>query len=366
MEASSQELLSQYSEIRECDFKERHYSVRDNGAIYRHPKDSSRPSKLDSIWTFGTKDVRTGYMLWGGVRVHQIVATAFHGTPEDKNMVIDHIDTNRCNNHPENLRWITRLENVLNNSITRKRIALLLQTHGHTLSDFIENPAILRESATEPNTKWMRTVSKDEAEKCKKNLYRWAEEDNLKEPNGAEIGEWVYQDNGDSFCESWDSEWYRHEYKSDYQRQMEAIEQENQHIYEEEYGLKDSLTSGAKQLNWKITSEFPLCPKEHSSTPLQDYLRNLKNREVFCSNGVYKSFVHKAEISDDGNTLAVITTSEHVKGGSGYVLSVITYENGFFIHENHHSFYEEIGAEKYLTLALGREWTGGDVMDDYC
>ena len=27
---------------------------------------------------------------------------------------------------------------------------------------------------------------------------------------------------------------------------------------------------------------------------------------------------------------------------------------------------EEIGAEKYLTLALGREWTGGDVMDDYC
>lgn len=31
MEASPQELLSQYSEIRECDFKERHYSVRDNG-----------------------------------------------------------------------------------------------------------------------------------------------------------------------------------------------------------------------------------------------------------------------------------------------------------------------------------------------
>ncbi len=76
--------------------------------------------------------------------------------------------------------------------------------------------------------------------------------------------------------------------------------------------------------------------------------------------------MHKAEISDDGNTLAVITTSEHVKGTSGYVLSVIKYENGYFVHENHHPYNEEIGAEKYLTIALGRKWTGGDVMDDYC
>ena len=360
------DLLSTYTKVLDCDFKDRHYSVRNNGAIMRHPKEGSRPSKLDNIWTFGTKDSRTGYMLWGGVRVHQIVATAFYGSPEDPNMVIDHIDTNRCNNRPENLRWITRLENVLNNPITRKRITLLLQTHGHTLSDFIENPSILRETASEPNTKWMRTVSKAEAAKCKKNLSRWAEEYKPKEPNGTGIGEWIFQDTGKSFGESWDKDWYKREYKSDYQRQIEAIEQENQRIYEEEYGLKDSLTPGAKQLNWKITSEFPLCPKERSSTPLQDYLHNLKKGEVFCSNGVYQSFVHKAEISDNGNTLAVITTSEHVKGTSGYVLSVITYENGYFIHENRHSFYEEIGAEKYLTLALGREWTGGDVMDDYC
>ena len=79
----------------------------------------------------------------------------------------------------------------------------------------------------------------------------------------------------------------------------------------------------------------------------------------------FKYLCLSTSISDEGNTLAVITTSEHVKGTSGYVLSVITYENGYFVHENHHSYYEEIGAEKYLTLALGREWTGGDVMDDY-
>lgn len=363
----SQNLLEVFDREMQCEYKGRQYLARDNGSILRLPKPGSRLSKWDNVWTFGTRDERTGYMiLTGNIRVHQIVATAFHGSPEDPNMVIDHIDTNRCNNRPANLRWITRLENVLNNPITRKRITLLLQAHGHTLSDFIENPSILRESSSEPNTKWMRTVSKDEAAKCKKNLSRWVEEDKPKKPTGAGIGEWIYQDTGDSFGESWDPDWYKREYKSDYQRQIEAIEKENQRIYEEEYGLKDSLTPGAKQLNWKITSEFPLCPKEHSSTPLEDYLRNLKKGELFCSNGVYQSFVHKAEISDDGNTLAVITTSEHVKGTSGYVLSVVTYENGYFIHENHHSYYEEIGAEKYLTLAIGREWTGGDVMDDYC
>ena len=140
----------------------------------------------------------------------------------------------------------------------------------------------------------------------------------------------------------------------------------NRRIYEEQYGLKDSLTPSALQLNWKVPSEFPLCPVKHSPTPLQDYLANLKAGEVFCRNDVYESIVFKADISDDGNTLAVITTSEHVKGGSGYVLCTITYQDGHFIHENQHSYYEEIGAEKYFTLALGREWTGGDVFDDFC
>lgn len=87
--------------------------------IYRHPKKDCRPSKLDCIWTFGSKDNKTGYMLYGGVRVHQIVATAFHGTPDDPHMVIDHKNTNRCNNRPENLAWVTRLENAPNNPITR-------------------------------------------------------------------------------------------------------------------------------------------------------------------------------------------------------------------------------------------------------
>ena len=108
----------------ECDYKGEHYSVRDNGAVMRHPKNNHHPRRLDCFWTFGKKDDKTGYMFLGSARVHQIVATAFYGPPESSTMIVDHKDTNRCNNRAENLRWLTRLENALNNPITRKRIIL--------------------------------------------------------------------------------------------------------------------------------------------------------------------------------------------------------------------------------------------------
>ena len=34
--------------------------------------------------------------------------------------------------------------------------------------------------------------------------------------------------------------------------------------------------------------------------------------------------------------------------------------------ESIRTFFSEEGAEKYYTLSLGKEWTGGDVMEDYC
>lgn len=165
--------INDFIEEKKCDYKDRTYSVRDNGSVYRHQKEGSRPAPLDNKWTFGKKDEKTGYMMIAGVRVHQIVATAFHGTPEYPTMVVDHIDTNRCNNRPENLRWLTRLENVLNNPYTRSRIAFLCGS----VEAFLKDPSILRHTASEPNTSWMRTVSKEEAAKCLKWLDKWNNED---------------------------------------------------------------------------------------------------------------------------------------------------------------------------------------------
>ena len=53
-----------------------------------------------------------------GMYVHRLVAELFIPNPENK-PEIDHIDTNRHNNNVNNLRWVTRKEN-LNNPNTKK------------------------------------------------------------------------------------------------------------------------------------------------------------------------------------------------------------------------------------------------------
>lgn len=184
-------LIDLFREVKECDYKGEHYSVRDNGAVMRHPKKHNHLRPLDNLWTFGKKNENNGYMFIGGVRVHQIVATAFHGIPEDKNMVVDHKDTNRCNNRPENLHWITRLENVLNNPITRAKIEFICGS----IEKFIENPSILRFYENEnPNFHWMRSVTLEEAKISYDRWMSWANNPTkhiVKEKSN--IDDWLYQ-----------------------------------------------------------------------------------------------------------------------------------------------------------------------------
>ena len=91
-----------YNEVKECIYKGEVYSARDNGAVMRHSREGKRLRKDDNIWTFGKVDQRTGYNLIGTERVHRIVAYAFLGEPPTAQHVVDHIDTNRQNNRPEN------------------------------------------------------------------------------------------------------------------------------------------------------------------------------------------------------------------------------------------------------------------------
>ena len=51
--------------------------------------------------------------------IHRLVATAFLENPFDKEEV-DHIDGNRQNNNVENLRWVSRIENVRNPNTIHK------------------------------------------------------------------------------------------------------------------------------------------------------------------------------------------------------------------------------------------------------
>jgi hypothetical protein len=93
--------------------------------------------------------------------VHRIVATAFLGEQPSEKHIVNHIDTNRRNNRVENLRWVTKLDNILSNPVTLRRIEI---AYG-SVEAFFENPRAPVNSEGLRNFEWMRTVTKEEAGK---------------------------------------------------------------------------------------------------------------------------------------------------------------------------------------------------------
>ncbi len=323
--------LNCFTRESKCFYKDEHYSVRDNGAVLRFPGNSKRSRPTDNLWTFGKPNDITGYMEIASVRIHRIVATAFHGDPPTKEHVVDHIDTNKRNNRPENLRWVTRLENVLLNPITIKRIETVC---GCGVEEFLADPSKFRDRFQEPNYEWMCTVTAEEAQISLKRMQSWAESDKL--VSGGTLGEWIY--NRRSF---------------------------NQYV-EEEPDLIESLTSNAVQKNWKTPSKFPYCPQADTENPLDIYTANLKVDNIFSTNQYSSSFIVDFAISKDENNLWVMCKNSDINALKPYSLTQINYNNNLFMHTSLGSFFKKDGAEKYFTLAQGLEWMGGETFDDLC
>jgi len=325
--------LNQFEKEVTCTYKNETYGVRDNGAVFRHPRVGNRLRKYDYQWTFGKPNDKTGYMTIASVRVHRIVATAFHGLPPTKEHVVDHIDTNRRNNRPDNLRWVTRLENALLNPITAKRIAIICGS----IEAFLADPAKYRDLFPEPNYKWMCTVGKKEARNSLERLNVWAKSDKL--PSGGSLGDWIFE-------------------RSNLQSRYSTAE-----VFPE---IVNAITPNAIQRIWRIPSEFPCCPQELNGKPLVAYFENLQLGSVFCRNDVYSSMVLKFAISDDQQSLYVISeSSEENDAVKPWTLAKITYENGLLVHTSLGSFFSKEGADKQFCLVQGLEWTGGDSIDDY-
>jgi hypothetical protein len=311
----------------ECVYKDERYSVRDNGSVLRSSQSGKRSRPTDNLWTFGKPNNKTGYLEIASVRIHRIVATAFHGEPPTNEHVVDHIDTNKWNNRPENLRWVTKLENVLLNPITLKRIELAC---GCTIEEFLANPSKFRDKFQEPNYQWMCTVSIQEAQVSKERLLAWAKSDKL--PSGSTLGEWIYNRNMPNMS-------------------VEKISE-----------FTTSLTANAVQKDWKTPSKFPFCPLESTDNPIATYVSRLNVGETFAQNQYANSIIVDFVISKDGNSFWVIC-----KGNSTvkpWSLAQVTYENNLFVHTNLGSFFKEDGVRKQFTLAQGLEWTGGETMDD--
>jgi hypothetical protein len=180
-------MINDFEKEIECHYKGETYSVRDNGAVLRHPQTRKKPRPTDNAWTFGKYNDKTGYAEIAGERVHRIVATAFHGAAPSPQHIVDHIDTNRRNNRPENLRWITKLENILLNPITVKKIELICGS----VEEFLKDPSKLRQGSVDRDFEWMRAVSKEEALASLERLQNWAKSD--KPLLGGSLGEWIYR-----------------------------------------------------------------------------------------------------------------------------------------------------------------------------
>ncbi|MGC4234670.1 MAG: HNH endonuclease signature motif containing protein [Niabella sp.] len=311
-------------------YKDEHYSVRDNGAVLRHTPINKRTRPTDNKWTFGKLNSKKGYLEIVSARIHRIVATAFHGEPPTKEHVVDHIDTNKQNNRPDNLRWVTRLENILLNPITARRIELVCGS----VEAFLADPSKFRDKFPDPNYEWMCAVSIQEAQVSKERLLAWAESD--KRPSGGSLGEWIYN------------------------RSSPKV------YFEETPEFKTSLTSNAVQKNWKTPSEFPCCPQDINNNPITTYFTELKTEKVFSQNQYSNSIIEDFAISDDNSTLWVICRNSDNSAIKPYSLTKVTLENNLFVHNSLGSFFQKVGAQKQFTLEQGLEWTGGETFDEQC
>ncbi|MDG4901411.1 MULTISPECIES: HNH endonuclease [unclassified Mesorhizobium] len=366
---SPEETLLIFEKECEVGFKEEVYLVRDNGAVLRRLRPGLRRRKLDEVWTFGTLNRHSGYFEINGHVVHRIVALAFHGPAPSAGHVVDHIDTNRLNNRPDNLRWVTRLENILLNPITRRKIELAFGS----LEAFFENPGAELVS----NWDWMRTVTKEEAQESRKRWLEWVEKGQAGKQGGAP-GDWLFQPRpaSASFPEpkrkdSAPRDWVT----KPRPRPSQILELKENGTLEwvpnppptpafipEPEG--SSLTPGVFQRNWRTPTEFPQCPESVSSEGLQSYLERLVAGAVFGRNRYGESTVVEAAMNDDGVLSIVCSMTSGVKPWSHAKVYV---EGDFYCHEAGGTFFEQVGAMKAHCIAIGAPTDAyPESIDDYC
>ena len=296
--------LNKYTRETTCEYKGELYSVRDNGAVMRHVREGKKARKLDNIWTFGKKSETNGYMTVCSHRVHIIVAKAFIPGNEDGKMIVDHIDTNRCNNRVENLRWLTRLENVLLNEATLKRVTYLC---GGDIQKFIDNPSCLQDlTGDNQDIMWMRTVTPEEAKMAFerisswakrpsssfkmmqereqiKNLEQWLDIHKVKEERPKlDITDGIVSQNNEyqkkSFIPELDEEYIK---SANARKEQEAFANTK----------SESFTKGALQIHFYEKLYFPLCPEASAAVNLDEYAKRLEIGKVIAYSEDGKEYI---------------------------------------------------------------------------
>jgi len=290
-----------------CEYRGEVYRVRDNGYIYRIGRPNKKKRPLDEKWTLGNVDKQRGYLNFSSEVVHRIVATAFHEQPS-KSHVVDHIDTNKQNNRAENLRWVTRLENILLNPITLSRI---IYKYG-SLDKFFANPSKPKDGQLEQNFAWMRAVTKEESDNTRRNLENWAKEGKI--PKGGQLGEWVF----------------RKESREPSEPSPNYILSKTPNAAQQRYFLNDK------------PNEFPCTPQTIEGNPLNSYYENLKEGKIFFRNHNGEYVVVKSGFSKDRQSIHILTRANYIyekdKNGENNPVPIYKLQKKISVKELRHSY----------------------------
>ena len=157
--------------------------------------------------------------------------------------------------------------------------------------------------------------------------------------------------------------------------------------------IESKYPDNSLQTNWSWSVEMNLCPISNSKEPLIDYYNNIEKDKVFCedvNNGSHpkgldtyhkKWKVIQHNLSDKKDKLWVII--ENFDLSIRYLLIEITflkkvdiriYKKGWviesksnvFLHDRvSRSFASYDGAKKMLFEKQGKEWIGGETIDDW-
>ncbi len=362
-----------------CTYKDETYSVRDNGSVMRHPKINGNKRPKDNKWTFGDLK-KTGYLEIVSKRVHRIVATAFHGVPDFIDPIVHHIDNNKRNNRPGNLRWVTRLENMILDPIHSKKIALICGS----VEAFLANPAKFRDRFNEPNNSWMRAVSEEEGKYSLERWLEWAKSD--KRPSGGTVGEWIFQKPSDYSEEKVDEIFHHVEQKTGIKRQdlcsnkakrgnyadariyaakkmhsdlnlskyqignimglssntvsiyievsADRYSNDFEEVKERELQRKILITpESIVQKNWTAASEFPNCPKEIKADPITEFAEQLLTNSHFYTTSYYSTILLDKAVIDSGKTLLTMYEIEYKDRDQKWGIMRISFEQEKFICE---------------------------------
>ena len=132
-----------------------------------------------------------------------------------------------------------------------------------------------------------------------------------------------------------------------------------------EKSFKESLTANAYQA-WDTPTKFPCCPSGTKTNILEEYLSNLEVGKILCQSELFTSEITKFEYNIEKQTIIVQTVQTNKDSVKPWHITKITVNEGRCYHSLYCSCFGEDGADKYYTIACGREWTGNDVFDDLC